>query len=633
MILVMRIILILTFFFSLYGSGFAQNIRYKLFRPTIVQVFNSFDDKSINEGMNALVRESLIDMADAMNIPTPEIENVGISELSNTTKEYIGLWFDRDKNGYMSDKNLKIHAGNTAAFEDILINDQSEISRLSAIADDLIPKSYLIVFELSGLEDYKMVYDREERSGEPVVRKFFGFMLRYSVKIYKIDWNENTRNDFYNNYYVDSIFDATRNHEEQVIEKQQRITRFENLNIPVKLIYSHSLFAESSRDVYMSYELEQSAYYRRLTKPLLDPKTKSPIPVDFNKKGQEALKSKNFLAAELCFKEALKSDPKNKDLQQMVVNAHKEVISLFKQKEQDNFKNQVLVGQLKSEFKSLIKNRTRDVVSDDFRLSDDFKVATTVAETTLTKVKLPIGTKEGLQVGDRYVAYELVEENGSLSTNYVGYCRATKKMAQNVGRVSGYSLNSGQLDKEFLPYNSTYSIFVQQAGKKLTPGMILEFEPDNGKSIFFTYDWFNDISKRNLPDRTNGYFGSIVFGYGFSLRKAYEFFGSKKMGPQNLFMNLQFHYFNNKDLVNQMKNEFEFFGNKWGIPYGIGLNIEREIYTGCRGLYISPFVYGGLPIIGNCGFNLGYNLNKHFSISVKKQFIYSSLGLNLKYRI
>jgi hypothetical protein len=615
-------------FFAL--SLFSQNTQYKLFRPTILQVCTKFDDKLIQNGLESLVKEQLFEMADVINITNPILNyksNISLSDLSGVAKECVAVWFARDKNGYMSDENLKIRAGYTAAFEDIIINNQAQISRLVNIANDLIPKSYIVLFHLKDIEDYKTIYDKYERNSQAVIRKNFGYALNYEVIICKIDWNEQVRNEFYNHYYVDSLMSSSTPIEEQIREKKSKINSFDNFKIGLTQKYSYSLSVESTIDVYMSYELEESNIFRKLTKATYDPKTKKEILVDYEKKGEEAMKTKNYLAAEKCFQVAFKNDPKNKNLPGKILNAHNEIILLFRKKEEDNLKNIALITQVKSRFAGLIKGQVLYRVSDDLRLSDDFKVATAVSEVKRTKVKLPIGTKEGLQVGDRYVAYELIEKNGIVSKQYVGYCRATKRMAQNLGRVSGYSLKQGELDHDFLLYNTSNSIFRQQSGKKLSQGMLLEFEADKGKNLFVEYDFYKNMNLKDTTNQVKPFYGSITFGHGFNLRKAWELFGSNRMGPQNLFMNLEIHYFTNPDLLKQIAGLYD------DIPLGLGVSLEREIYMGIRGLYISPFVYAGLPFIGNCGLNLGYNLNKKFSVSVKKQFIYSSIGVNLKYRL
>uniref|UniRef100_UPI00404B7687 hypothetical protein n=1 Tax=Fluviicola sp. TaxID=1917219 RepID=UPI00404B7687 len=233
----------------------------------------------------------------------------------------------------------------------------------------------------------------------------------------------------------------------------------------------------------------------------------------------------------------------------------------------------------------------------------------------LTKIKVPIGTKEDLQVSQRYVAYELVEINGKQEKKYIGYCRATKTMAQNKGKISGV-IKQDSLGGKFQPYNTSSSLFVQQAGKRLNPGVLLEYNPDKGQR--FTFDFslanFEDTKTDDLGKTTTvkNPYQYISIGYGFDTRKIWELFGgSKRMGPQNLHLTFQAHYF----IVDSLANYTLLNDSR----IGAGLLIEREIYTGIGGLHVIPSIYCGFPMFVKPGIGVGYNLNRNLTVADNKQ--------------
>lgn len=651
----------------------AQNIKYKYFRPSILQSYTPFSDPIIQEDLQKIVKTPISDKVDLItasnhsyifsSFPEPpkkrilnskkavyEKSQYELGVLSSTqenvydmARQVVGVWFDRNRDGYMSENYLLKMGAYTAVQQDINVDQYTEISRLNNIGYDLISKSYIVLYRVKSIVSWKEIYDKQDeqflklaqKTGttfKPVLRQNIGYFLNYDVFVYKLDWNDATIDDFYKNFYVDTSFKKNITIQEKneiIIEKRNKISNYNNFKPGVKLVATFNLNSESANDIYLDYYLSQMSYVRKATTP---PKTTqnttTPPVIDYERKGDEAMQSKNYGAAMELYRMAFNANPKNTGLKSKITQADIAMRGTLQEIEAQKYADNNLVLALKRAFAELIQEKTYASMSAHDQIKDDFKVLTSITGKTLTKIKAPIGTKEDLQVSQRFVAYELVEKNGSLEKNYIGYCRATKHMAQNKGKISGTILPS-TLGGSFEPYSTSNSLFVQHAGKKLNPGVLLEYEPDKGQRFTFDFslasfssistdDMGNDITLKNP-------YQIITIGYGIDARKIWEFFdGSKRMGPQNLFITLQAHYF--------MVDSITTFSAE-GASLGAGLLLEREIYTGISGLHVIPSLYGGYPLFVKPGIGIGYNLNRNLTVAVNKQFIYPSLSFNFKYRL
>jgi hypothetical protein len=635
------------FTISIFHIAQSQNIKYKYFRPSITQLYTTFNgDPIIQEDLEELSNLPLSNKIDMLSISTPNFPSVEIpvapkknffnpkkyktkksiyiSSIENSTSELmyqktrqmLATWFARDVNGYMSESYLSKMAGYTAVQQDMTIDKASEISRISNIAYDLIPKSYFVLYDVKKITSWKEYYDEMDAKLlktskklkvdlAPMLRKNVGYFLTYDVLLYKLDWNDTTSNDFYNNYYVDTSYTNDKDRNIQLSEKLKKIQNYENLKIGANLVSVYNIKSSSTDDIYSAYSLSQMLY--ELSLNLTASKSKP----DYEKLGDEAYKTGNFGAAKNLYNKANSENPKNTSLKQKIKQSTLAEIQLFQQNEKEYYNDIQKVEKLKRAFTDIIKNTAYAKVSSDEKVKNDFKITTAIIGRQNTQLKVPIGTKEDLAVGQRYVAYEILNNNGVEEKKYVGYARVTKKMVQNNGKISGI-LNVNKLDSKFEPYSTGYSLFTQQAGN-ITKGCILELEPDKGQKLFFEYN----IGGRNnrTAESDSSLFQCLTLGYGFDARKIWSVFGgSKKMGPENVNVNFHLHYFINGGL-------------------GGGISVDKEIYTGLRGLHIIPSIYVGYPMILRPGIGIGYNFKKNLSLSINKYFIFgSSFGLNFKYR-
>jgi hypothetical protein len=651
----------------------AQNTKYKYFRPSILQTYTPFSDPIIQEDLQNIVKTPIADKIDLItatnhsyifsSIPEPpkkrilnskkaiyEKSQYELGVLTSTqenvydmARQLVGVWYDRNREGYMSGNYLLKMGVYSAVQQDINLDQNSQNTRLFAIGEDLISKSYIVLYRVKSMVSYKEIYDKEDEqflkiaqkkgtTFKPVLRTRVGYFLNYDVFVYKLDWNDATVDDFWKNYYVDTEMkqDLTKKEKDSIlIDKRKKISNYNNFKPGIKLVATLNLNSESANDIYLDYYLSQLSYVSKATTPPKSTqKTTTPPVIDYEKKGDEAMQSKNYGAAMDLYTSAFKANLKNTGLKSKITQADIAMRGTLKEIEAQKYGDNNLVVTLKRAFVELVQDNTFARMSAHEKIKEDFKVITSISGKTLTKLKVPIGTKEDLQVSQRYVAYELLEKNGSLEKNYIGYCRATKNMAQNKGKISGTILPS-KLGDRFEPYNTSNSLFVQQAGKKLNPGVLLEFDPDKGQRYTFDFSLasFASSSSDNMGNEIiiKNPYQIITVGYGFDARKVWELFGgSKRMGPQNLFFTLQAHYF----MIDSTSN----YPFEEATRLGAGLLIEREIYTGISGFHLIPSLYGGYPLFVKPGLGIGYNINRNLTIAVNKQFIYPSLSFNFKFR-
>jgi hypothetical protein len=631
---------------------YAQKVEYKFYRPSIIQGFTNFNDEDIKNDLYNIVNQSLNDKIDLIKPTSPIVNNINfpafpkkkifktkknkleiekfrleVQRVLNEpsyefTRQAISTWFNRNEKGLMDEKYINKMGNYTAVKQDINIDNMSEISRLGSIGYDLIGKTYVIIYRVKSIKSWKEIYDEIDNNlkkksekfkfivYKPILRKNVGYILDYEVYVMKMDWNKDIETIFYKNYYVDEY--SKKKDEKESISK---INAFKNLKINSNLTGTYDLNSESSIDIYAPYYIEQTAYYLTNADIKLSGKTKStPVKIDYLGKGDKAKSEGYYGAAIMFYNKAINDNPKDKTISAKRTEAQILEAELFQRKEKEKYEDLDLQKKLKADFTEIIQKNTYLSISKDKNTNSDFQVTTTISSKGLFDLKVPIGTKEGLEVGEKFIAYELEKVGDKIEKRYIGYCRSTKKMNQNKDKISGVILNGKQ---EFKPYSTGNSIFIQQAGKKLTPGTILISEPDKGDNIRLEYSLGKNSELSKKP------YSYMSFGYSINARKIWEFFeGSKKMGPENIYTTLHMHHFMNNDSIMQLESKV-----------GIGLSIEKEIYVGLSGLHLVPYIYGGYPIIMNFGCGIGYNFNKNMAIGLNSQLMYiKSFGLNFKYR-
>ena len=646
---------------------FGQNTDFKYFRPSLIQVHVPFSDPIIQSDLDKVVLSEITPKADKIlitdnsfpNILYPikpqirlfkntraakreklqyenDLKNATQEQIYSVTRQIVGAWFARDNNGNMGDSFLKKKASLTAVQSDFTIAGASEVSKLDEIGYALISKSFINVYNVNSLTSWRDYYNSIDKRNEanankrgtefvPEIRYYSGYFLNYDVLLFKMVWDLNTSSDFWTNFYVDTQFNKDEDASVQQQQKNEKIRNFANLKVGANLVSIYSLNSESSSRTNPEYEKIQSTYYFKQTKVPVVKKGAPPAPpIDYEKKGDLAI-TEGYIGAALDFynkayQDAVKAKKDTKAINQKRVSTKIKLAKIYAAFETEFYNDNSKVIALKEGFTGQILNQVYTSMSKDKNLSNDFKISTTVIGNTKTMLKVPVGTKEEIFVGQRYIAYELVNSNGVNKKSFIGYARVTKQMMQNKGMISGI-INPERLDSPFEPYSTGYSLFSQQSGE-ITSGSLLELEPDKRQRFIFEEGLgraseFDTITNNNEKSIYN----SFTVGYGFDARSIWKLCGgSPLMGPENLYISFYFHYI---------------LGKKFSST-GYGMGIEKEIYTGLGGLHVIPSLYFGAPFGMRAGIGLGYHLNKNLTFSLHNYFGDSKyggtgIGLNFKY--
>ncbi len=135
-----------------------------------------FDDHSINNAKDI----------NAQKLQNQSLKSIVVEDYS---RDIIAKWYDRNKQGIMSDKLINFRGNYTANDDEVSIDNQSNISRVSNLGYELIKKTYVIVYNITELK-------KTNSTGSE------GYETRYSAKIYKLNWNDSIRDIFFDKYYV-----------------------------------------------------------------------------------------------------------------------------------------------------------------------------------------------------------------------------------------------------------------------------------------------------------------------------------------------------------------------------------------------------------------------------------------------
>ena len=244
--------------------------KFNYTRPSLSEVYfmgNISEEKTIFEGFSKL-KKLADDRADHNNLNLPKIENsMGpdnegyqkfvSSSLQKYFNQIVSMWWGRDASGNMGDAFIKQRGNYTATDGQVVQDQSSEISRIGDLGYKLIEKSYIIVYDIISVQNMEDFYDekdaakkkevedynrkaqeynkklksgekaRELRKFEPVKRVKQGWKIGYKCSLYKLKWNTEIQDDFFNNLWVDKS---------TVENRSQRIQAFNSKNFPFELV-------------------------------------------------------------------------------------------------------------------------------------------------------------------------------------------------------------------------------------------------------------------------------------------------------------------------------------------------------------------------------------------------------------
>ena len=214
----------------------AESIRLTFERPSVSQVYlrgNLSQEARIYEGFQNL--KGLSDnRADYNDIGFPSIsgfadfsdENYQKSihpQLQRYFNQVVALYWSRDAKGNFSDELIRQRGNFTATDGQMIADEASENSRIGDLGYDLIEKSYIFVFDVLNIRTFEEVYNQKDaarrksvedynkklkegqaaKKFEPVKRIKQGWEIEYAYSVYKLKWNEDIQNDFFDNFWVD----------------------------------------------------------------------------------------------------------------------------------------------------------------------------------------------------------------------------------------------------------------------------------------------------------------------------------------------------------------------------------------------------------------------------------------------
>lgn len=206
-------------------------------RPSMSQVYvmgNLSQEARIYQGFQSL--NGLSDnRADYNNIGFPSFngytdfsdENYQKSiapQLQRYFNQIVAYYWSRDANGNFSDELVRQRGNFTATDGQMLADRASENSRIGDLGYSLIEKSYLFVFDVVKIRTYEEIYNEKDaaerksveeynkklKAGQtaktftPAKRTKQGWEIEYAYSVYKLKWNEDIQNDFFNNFWVDN---------------------------------------------------------------------------------------------------------------------------------------------------------------------------------------------------------------------------------------------------------------------------------------------------------------------------------------------------------------------------------------------------------------------------------------------
>jgi hypothetical protein len=163
-------------------------------------------------------------------------------EMQKSVRELISRFWGRDFNGNFYLDTVIKRAKYTAT--DIEINKSNLLVNKNniyqAIADSLLARKYIILFEIDNVKSYEEHYDQVDAKNKksaksrgtefkPIERKDEGWIVNYTVIIYKLDWNDYIQSLFWNELWVDQTLTTNR---------EKRIKNFNNFEFPIKRVLS-----------------------------------------------------------------------------------------------------------------------------------------------------------------------------------------------------------------------------------------------------------------------------------------------------------------------------------------------------------------------------------------------------------
>ena len=166
-----------------------------------------------------------------------------LNYVQQASNPIVAKWWNRDTNGDFNTDFVAKRGGNSAIDADIIQAKASATNRIEMIGAELIDKSYVYVYELNEVLTMEQVYDRTDANNrkysnnyKSVQRDDEGFEAKYTVYIYKLNFNDSVSTVFYSNYWSDA-----KNH------NSQKVDAWKNAVFPMEFKAKHSATIRSAQ--------------------------------------------------------------------------------------------------------------------------------------------------------------------------------------------------------------------------------------------------------------------------------------------------------------------------------------------------------------------------------------------------
>ena len=228
---------------GLYAQNPTGKVNTKYLRPSITMLFSQPKDadeevvisKFRNLEVNSKFDNHRIDFPDMKPIEPLNLQKNALIEkyVRTASNPVIAKWWGRDANGNFNYSLVAERGSYTATDADAIISRGSNTSRIEMIGEQLIDKSYILLYEITDLYSMEEYYDRQDalnrklKNYTPVKRTDEGYNCNYKVYAYKINFNDSVASEFYSRYWVDS-----KNPD------KQKVAAWADATFPVKLIAS-----------------------------------------------------------------------------------------------------------------------------------------------------------------------------------------------------------------------------------------------------------------------------------------------------------------------------------------------------------------------------------------------------------
>ena len=278
--------------FSLWNSAIAQTgkkVQTKYQRPSMLNLYTApandreasviqsfkalktlskFNDHAITYPDLKLDLPTMPSEPNYLNSAEVKLYKQKISErnalITNQMNRYLGgasnlilaKWWNRDANGDFNSDFVGKRGEYSATDADVVSNKASAVNRIQEIGEQLIDKTYVVIYTITNVATMEEVYNSMDAAGskkkdyKPVKRTLEGYQMNYTANLYKLTFNDSVSSVFYSKYWSDA-----KSHD------ANKVKAWESATFPMTLVTSVSGLSSSTQP------LDRKALQYKLAKP------------------------------------------------------------------------------------------------------------------------------------------------------------------------------------------------------------------------------------------------------------------------------------------------------------------------------------------------------------------------------